>query len=100
MPAAVSLTYNLLENVLLFKNKFQHIVVVKWTCIICMHSKLFSRLLIKALFCESQVVNRVVLAGFLSLEKYYGIFSQVSKGETEAAHVDRVFMGGQWDLQN
>lgn len=59
LPAALSLTYNLLENVLLFKNKFQHKFVVKRTCIICMHSKLFSWLLIKALFCESQVFNRV-----------------------------------------
>lgn len=32
--------------------------MVKWTCIICMHSKLFPWLLIKALLCESQVFSR------------------------------------------
>lgn len=35
-----------------------------------------------------------LLAEFLSLQKYYGNFRKVSKGETEAAHIDRVFMGG------
>jgi len=42
LPAAVSLTYNLLGNVYQLKNKLQLIAGVKWTAIICMHSKLLS----------------------------------------------------------